>query len=405
MALGAIAAGWRTRFDPLVVGVTGSIAKTSTKEAIAAVLGDDLPDAPQRGQPEQRDRAAADAPAARPGPPRRRARDGHVRRRRDRRPRPAGPAEDRRRHRGPRRAPEPDGLARRDRAGEGRARRGAAVRRRRGAQPGRPARPPDGRPNRGAGPDLRPRPRRRRRAPRTSPRPGFDGMRFTLRLPAGPRRPPDPRCRRASPGSASCPSTTRSPAPRSGTRRASSRPVIVHALAGGWSAAHRGQVVRLGRVTLIDDTLQRLAAVGDGGARPPRRPARPARSPSSARCSSSGKGAATGHREVGHRGRGDVSTCWSSSAPGASRDRRRREGRRASTRRGSSRPATARPRSTSCASGLRDGDVVLVKASRGVELDLLVDALRGRARPEPAERDRDERRADPGPPARVRGRS
>ena len=38
-ALGAVAAGWRARFAPLVVGVTGSIAKTSTKEAIAAVLG------------------------------------------------------------------------------------------------------------------------------------------------------------------------------------------------------------------------------------------------------------------------------------------------------------------------------------------------------------------------------
>jgi UDP-N-acetylmuramoyl-tripeptide--D-alanyl-D-alanine ligase len=38
-ALHAVAAGWRTRFDPLVVGVTGSIAKTSVKEAIAAVLG------------------------------------------------------------------------------------------------------------------------------------------------------------------------------------------------------------------------------------------------------------------------------------------------------------------------------------------------------------------------------
>ncbi len=41
-ALGAVAAGWRIRFDPLVVGVTGSIAKTSTKEAIAAVLGGSL---------------------------------------------------------------------------------------------------------------------------------------------------------------------------------------------------------------------------------------------------------------------------------------------------------------------------------------------------------------------------
>ena len=38
-ALGAVAAGWRRRFTPLVVGVTGSIAKTSTKEAAAAVLG------------------------------------------------------------------------------------------------------------------------------------------------------------------------------------------------------------------------------------------------------------------------------------------------------------------------------------------------------------------------------
>jgi UDP-N-acetylmuramoyl-tripeptide--D-alanyl-D-alanine ligase len=37
-ALGAIAAAWRMRFDPLVVGVTGSIAKTSTKEAVASVL-------------------------------------------------------------------------------------------------------------------------------------------------------------------------------------------------------------------------------------------------------------------------------------------------------------------------------------------------------------------------------
>ena len=37
-ALRAIAAGWRARFSPLVVGITGSIAKTSTKEAVAAVL-------------------------------------------------------------------------------------------------------------------------------------------------------------------------------------------------------------------------------------------------------------------------------------------------------------------------------------------------------------------------------
>ena len=37
-ALQALARAWRARFDPLVVGVTGSIAKTSTKEAVATVL-------------------------------------------------------------------------------------------------------------------------------------------------------------------------------------------------------------------------------------------------------------------------------------------------------------------------------------------------------------------------------
>ncbi|MEO8207982.1 MAG: UDP-N-acetylmuramoyl-tripeptide--D-alanyl-D-alanine ligase [Chloroflexota bacterium] len=37
-ALHAISAGWRARFTPLVVGVTGSVGKTSAKEAIATVL-------------------------------------------------------------------------------------------------------------------------------------------------------------------------------------------------------------------------------------------------------------------------------------------------------------------------------------------------------------------------------
>jgi UDP-N-acetylmuramoyl-tripeptide--D-alanyl-D-alanine ligase len=37
-ALHAVAAAWRTRFSPLVVGITGSIAKTSTKEVVAGVL-------------------------------------------------------------------------------------------------------------------------------------------------------------------------------------------------------------------------------------------------------------------------------------------------------------------------------------------------------------------------------
>jgi UDP-N-acetylmuramoyl-tripeptide--D-alanyl-D-alanine ligase len=42
-ALQAVASAWRARYDPLVVGVTGSIAKTSTKEAIATVLSAAMP--------------------------------------------------------------------------------------------------------------------------------------------------------------------------------------------------------------------------------------------------------------------------------------------------------------------------------------------------------------------------
>ena len=43
LGLQAIAAAWRARFDPLVVGITGSVAKTSTKDAAAAVLSVALP--------------------------------------------------------------------------------------------------------------------------------------------------------------------------------------------------------------------------------------------------------------------------------------------------------------------------------------------------------------------------
>src|SRR5206468_8675106 len=43
VALQAVASAWRVRFDPLVVGITGSIAKTSTKEAIADVFGASIP--------------------------------------------------------------------------------------------------------------------------------------------------------------------------------------------------------------------------------------------------------------------------------------------------------------------------------------------------------------------------
>jgi UDP-N-acetylmuramoyl-tripeptide--D-alanyl-D-alanine ligase len=40
VALRAVAARYRDRFDPLVVGITGSLGKTSTKEQVAEVLGE-----------------------------------------------------------------------------------------------------------------------------------------------------------------------------------------------------------------------------------------------------------------------------------------------------------------------------------------------------------------------------
>ena len=43
LGLQAIGAAWRARFDPLVVGITGSVGKTSTKDATAAVLATRLP--------------------------------------------------------------------------------------------------------------------------------------------------------------------------------------------------------------------------------------------------------------------------------------------------------------------------------------------------------------------------
>ena len=40
LGLHAVATAWRARFSPLVIGVTGSVAKTSTKEAVVAVLAE-----------------------------------------------------------------------------------------------------------------------------------------------------------------------------------------------------------------------------------------------------------------------------------------------------------------------------------------------------------------------------
>ena len=136
VALGALAAGWRARFDPLVVGVTGSIAKTSTKEAIAAVLGTTF--RTLRSEGNQNNEIGLPLTLLRLGRDHRAAvlemgmyAGGEIADLAK-----LGPAADRRRDRGAGRAPEPDGLHLRDRAGEGRARRGAALGRRGRPEPG-----------------------------------------------------------------------------------------------------------------------------------------------------------------------------------------------------------------------------------------------------------------------------
>jgi UDP-N-acetylmuramoyl-tripeptide--D-alanyl-D-alanine ligase len=149
--------------------------------------------------------------------------------------------------------------------------------------------------------------------------------------------------------------------------------VIVGALAGGWSAAHRGQVVRVGRVTIIDDAYNAsppsvTAALDLLAGLPGRRVA------VLGEMLELGKGSLTGHREVGTAAAatcdllvvvGEAAGGIAAGAKAAGLD--------------PSRILEARDREAALdllRVRLRDGDVVLVKASRGAELDLLVDSLR-----------------------------
>jgi UDP-N-acetylmuramoyl-tripeptide--D-alanyl-D-alanine ligase len=149
--------------------------------------------------------------------------------------------------------------------------------------------------------------------------------------------------------------------------------VIAHALAGGWSAPHRGQVVRLGRITLIDDAYNAspasvTAALDLLAGLPGRRVA------VLGEMLELGKGAVSGHREVGTAA---AATCDLLVVVGASASGIAAGARAAGL--DPSRILEVRDRDAALdllRSRLRDGDVVLVKASRGIELDALVDALR-----------------------------
>jgi UDP-N-acetylmuramoyl-tripeptide--D-alanyl-D-alanine ligase len=201
---------------------------------------------------------------------------------------------------------------------------------------------------------------------------GFEGMRFTLRLP--PSRGGRPlRVPARIPGLGKLSVHNALAGAAVGHTAGIDPAVIVHALAGGWSAEHRGNVIKVGRVTLIDDSYNAsppsvTAALDMLAGLPGRRIA------VLGEMLELGKGAVTGHREVGTAaaatcdllivvGSGAAGIAASAKAAGLD----------------TSRVLEARDREAALdmlRARVRDGDVVLVKASRGVELDLLVDALR-----------------------------
>ena len=371
VALAAIAAGWRGRFDPLVVGVTGSIAKTSTKEAIAAVLGTTF--RTLRSEGNQNNEIGLPLTLLRLGPDHRAAvlemgmyAGGEI----------ADLARLARPKIGVVTSVHGVHLSRLGSISAIEQAKGELVE----------ALPSDG--VAVLNQDDR---RVRRMADRTAARvlgyglgadaevgaedvasAGLDGMRFMLRLP--PVRGGRPvRLPAKIPGLGKLSVHNALAGAAVGHAAGIDPPVIVHALAGGWSAPHRGQVVRLGRVTLIDDAYNAsppsvTAALDLLAGLPGRRIA------VLGEMLELGKGAATGHREVGTAAAAtaDLLIAVGAGASGIA------AGAKAAGL-DASRVLEARDRDAALdllRDRLRDGDVVLVKASRGVELDLLVDALR-----------------------------
>ena len=196
---------------------------------------------------------------------------------------------------------------------------------------------------------------------------GLDGMRFTLRAGGERRAVTTPSLGRLSVHNGLAAAAV-------GLAAGLSLDQVADGLAEGWSAPHRVAVVRLGDVTLIDDSynaspgsmqaaLELLARRARAARRRARRDARTRR------------GATTRVTTRSVRPPARSPTCsWSSVRTRRGSPRERRDAGLASSRILSVDDATGaldvlRPR-------LRDGDVVLVKASRGIGLDELVAALR-----------------------------
>jgi UDP-N-acetylmuramoyl-tripeptide--D-alanyl-D-alanine ligase len=371
VALGAIAAGWRARFDPLIVGVTGSIAKTSTKEAIGTVLAAAF--RTLRSEGNQNNEIGLPLTLLRLG-----------------REHGAAVLE-----MGMYAGGDIADLARmaRPRIGVVTAVLGVHLSRMGSiaAIENAKAELVEALPSDGVAVLNHDDRRVWRMADRTAARvlgygltdgadvgaedissAGLDGMRFTLRLPSvrggrGVRIPARiPGLGRLSVHNALAGAAV-------GHAAGMEPAVIVHALAGGWSAPHRGQVVKVGRVTLIDDAYNAspasvTAALDLLAGLPGRRVA------VLGEMLELGKGAATGHRDVGTAAAAtsDLLVVVGQGASGIA------AGARAAGL-DPSRILEARDREAALdllRGRLRDGDVVLVKASRGIELDLLVDALR-----------------------------
>jgi UDP-N-acetylmuramoyl-tripeptide--D-alanyl-D-alanine ligase len=371
VALGAIAAGWRARFDPLVVGVTGSIAKTSTKEAIATVLGATF--RTLRNEGNQNNEIGLPLTLLRLG----REHGAAVL---EMGMYAGGDIADLARLAKPRIGVVTSVL------GVHLSRMGtlAAIEKAKGELV--EALPSDG--VAVLNQDDR---RVRRMADRTAARvltyglgeeaevgaeeiasAGLEGMRFTLRLPAARGGRPT-RLPVRIPGLGKLSVHNALAGAAVGHAAGIEPAVIAHALAGGWSAPHRGQVIRLGRVTLIDDAYNAspvsvIAALDLLAGLPGRRVA------VLGEMLELGKGAVTGHREVGTAA---AATCDLLVVVGAGASGIAAGARAAGL--DPSRIVEVRDREAAVdllRVRLRDGDVVLVKASRGIELDLLVDDLR-----------------------------
>ncbi len=364
-ALGALAAGWRRRFDPLVVGVTGSIAKTSTKEAIAAVLGARF--RTLRNEGNQNNEIGLPLTLLRLGPEHEAAVlemgmyvGGEI----------AELARIARPRIGVVTAVQPVHLARIGSLEAIEAAKGELLE----------ALPPDGAAILNADEPIV-----RRMAARSAARAitygfaddadvgaeaiasaGLEGMRFTLRA-EGARRPLSiPTLGRLSVHNALAAAAV-------GRVAGLTFDEIATGLAGGWSAPHRAQLVRLGAVTLVDDSYNAsprsvVAALELLAGLPGRRAA------VLGEMLELGEASDEGHRVVGEAAArtvdwllvvGDGAWGIADGAVAAGLDPARvvRVGAVEGAR------EALLPR-------LRDGDVVLVKASRGIGLDGLVDDLR-----------------------------